>query len=177
MVALAIWTSIGMLWPTLFAVSWNCTKLWRYTFVSCYDYLWSVLILKNESEMSTNRVFSAIRCRRIGHLFAIKFHWNIWVDSSTSTNWDVYESGQMLCRFVDIDESGCLRIGTNVVSIRRHRRIGMSTNLAICESICYQWMRGVYRTYVCQHSTHRNAKQNKTQQKQRTSAAPIALYV
>ena len=82
--------------------------------------------------------FSAIRCRRIGHLFAIKFHQNICVDSSTSTNWDVYESGQMLCRFVDIDESGCLRIGTNVVSIRRHRRIGMSTNLAICESICYR---------------------------------------
>ena len=141
MVALAIWTSIGMLWRTLFAVSCNCTKLWRYTFVSCYDYLWSVLILKNESsyfsEMSTNWVFSAIRCRRIGHLFAIKFHQNICVDSSTSTNWDVYESAQMLCRFVDIDESGCLRIGTNVVSIRQHRRIGMSTNVAICESICY----------------------------------------
>ena len=51
---------------------------------------------------------------------------------------DVYESGQMLCRFVDIDESGCLRIGTNEVSIRRHRRIGMSTNVAICESICYR---------------------------------------
>ena len=30
------------------------------------------------------------------------------VDSSTSTNRVVYESGQMWCRFVDIDESGCL---------------------------------------------------------------------
>ena len=38
------------------------------------------------SEMSTNRVFSAIRCRRIGHLFAIEFHQNICVDWSTSTN-------------------------------------------------------------------------------------------
>ena len=43
----------------------------------------------------------------------------------------------MLCRFVDIDEFGCLRIGTNVVPIRSWRRIKMSTRLAICESICY----------------------------------------
>ena len=90
--------------------------------------------------------FSAIRCRRIGHLFAIKFHQNICVDWSTSTNWDVYESAQMLCRFVDIDESGCLRIGTNVVSICRHRRIGMSTNVAICESICYPFGRQIFIT-------------------------------
>ena len=108
--------------------------------------------------MLKNRAFSAIRCRRIGHLFAMKFHQNICVDSSTSTNWDVYESGQMLCWFVDIDESGCLRIGTNVVSIRRHRRIGMSTNLAICESICYRMRRhSVPRLLLRNHSSNNDS--------------------
>ena len=126
MVALDIWRSIGMLWRTCYVTvqrSDNSPNNAEKYVVAVFSYF---------SEMSTNRVFSAIRCRRIGLLFAIKFHRNICVDSSTSTNWDVYESGQMLCRFVDIDESGCLQIGTNVVSIRRHRRIGLSTNRDKC---------------------------------------------
>ena len=66
------------------------------------------------SEMSTNRVFSAIKCRRIRQIFAIKIHRNISVITSTVTN------------------SRCLRIGTKVVSIRRHQRIGLSTNRDKC---------------------------------------------
>ena len=97
------------------------------------------------SEMSMNWVFSTIRCGRIGYLFAIQFHWNICINSSTATNWDVYKSGQMLCRFVDIDEFGCLRIGTNVVPIRSWRRIKMSTRLAIGESICYRVVTTLHR--------------------------------
>ena len=45
-----------------------------------------VAVFSYFSEMSTNRVLSAIRCRRTEHLFAIKFHQNNCVDSSTSTN-------------------------------------------------------------------------------------------
>ena len=37
-----------------------------------------------------------------------------------------------LYRFVDIYELRCLRIGANVVSIRGHRRIGLSTNRDQC---------------------------------------------
>ena len=41
-------------------------------------------------------------------------------------------SSKYLCRLVDIDELRCLRIGTNVVSIRRHRPIGLSTDRDKC---------------------------------------------
>ena len=60
--------------------------------------------------MSTNWVFFLqIRCRRIGHCL----------------QWSFIE---ILCHNVDINEFRCLQIGTNVVSIRRHRRIRLSTN-------------------------------------------------
>ena len=41
-------------------------------------------------------------------------------------------SSKYLCHYVDSDELRCLRIGTNVVWIRRHRRIGLSTNRDKC---------------------------------------------
>ena len=77
----------------------NYAKLWQH---SCF------------SEMSTNRVFF---CNKM------------------STNWAFIcnkISSKYLCRFVDSDELRCLRIGTNAVSIRRHRRIRLSTNRDKC---------------------------------------------
>ena len=110
MVALTIWTSIGMLWRTLLSVypiMQSCDNSLNNAgkkVVAVFLFFWNV----DESgffcnKMSTNRAFI---CNKI--------------------------SSKYLCRFVDIDELRCLRIGTNAVSIRRHRRIGLSTNRDKC---------------------------------------------